>query len=246
MQLSDLPERYRKQAEEKLGMARLALKNSGGSSFVQPKVETAESIKVHGIIRANRNVEEDKGETRRKQSRPTLTPDQADTIVKTVDVSDDGNEVKFVLNVSPAALPTAQQKGAFVGKDGRVHFFTKAKVAKAEKALTKALKPYSHLTRKWGDDVAIAVSVVFCFPYPTSTPKKKMIQFGYHTNRSDVDNIFKGFGDALTEAGFWVDDSVIADLHLKKFRVIDAPRIGLRIKNLTPKQSELFDGIENK
>lgn len=238
MQLSQLPERYRRQAEEQLGINRPTPNVTCGSLFKnQPSV--AEGKKVHGIISAKKKVEATAKKPQR--TKPTLTPDQADTIVKSVTVSDDGNEVKIILNVSPAALPTAQQKGAFVGKDGRVHFYTKAKVAKAEKALTKALSPYAHLTKKWGDDVALAVSVVFCFPYPVSTPKKKMIQFGYHTKRSDVDNIFKGFGDALTNAGFWVDDSVIADLHLRKILVIDEPRIGVRIRNLTPKQEELFD-----
>lgn len=237
MRLEDLPEPMRIQAERQLGITRPTPNQSGGSLPLPTR--TSEAIKVHGIIHHSKQKDEEPKKV--KKTRPTLTPEQADGIVKSVNVSEDGNEVKIILNVSPMALPTAQQKGAFVGKDGRVHFFTKAKVAKAEKALTKALTPYANLTRKWGEDVALAVSVVFCFPYPVSTPKKHLVQFGYHTKRSDVDNLFKGFGDALTEAGFWKDDSVIADLHLKKFMVIDAPRIGVSIKNLQPKQDSLFD-----
>lgn len=261
MTLDQLPPRYREQAIQKLGLA-----NAKGRPFFSSNAHSAPASKTDGIgnatspkpnqrpangpshgnsaklgfrslLKAHSTQEATKAERRHRQ---TLTPDMADNIVKDIRVSPDGNEVRITLGVDPSSLPTAQQKGAFVGKDGRVHFFTKAKVAKAEKALVKALSPYAHLTRNWGDDIAIAVSIVFCFPYPTSTPKKKLIQYGYHTSRADVDNIYKGFGDSLTEAGFWKDDSLISDLHLKKFRVIDTPRIGLCIRNLTPRGSDLF------
>ena len=64
----------------------------------------------------------------------TLTPDMADSLVKSVKVSDDGNEVKIILGVNPDSIPTAQGKGAFVDNCGHVHFFTKPKQRKAEEA----------------------------------------------------------------------------------------------------------------
>ena len=85
-----------------------------------------------------------------RQKKKTLTPDMAENLVKSVKVSDDGNQITILLALDPSSVPTAQQKGAFVGKDHKVHFFTKGKVAKAGKALAKALEPYAKFTASWG------------------------------------------------------------------------------------------------
>ena len=128
-------------------------------------------------------------------------------------------------------LPTAQQKGAFVGKDGRVHFFTKAKVAKSEKTLIKAFSPYADRFSSWGN-FPISVHIDFCFPFTKSSTKKSIIDFTYHTSRADIDNLAKGVLDSLTQSKFWEDDSLIADLHLRKFRTTTEPRTILTIRKL--------------
>lgn len=40
---------------------------------------------------------------------------------------------------------------------------------------------------------------------------------GYKVTRPDLDNLAKLVLDAGTKAGFWLDDSQVADLHLVKF-----------------------------
>lgn len=178
-----------------------------------------------------KSIAEMRAEKKATKRRKTLTPDMANSIVKSCNVSENGDEVKFVLNVDPYMLPTAQQKGAFVGKDHRVHFFTKAKVAKSEKALRMALTPYANRFENW-KGFPIYVSIDFFFPFPKTTSKKNLIEYSYHTTRPDLDNLEKGLSDALTEAGFWEDDSVIAELHLRKFRTITTPRIVLTVKKM--------------
>lgn len=173
----------------------------------------------------------------------TLTPDMADSLVKSVKVSEDGNVVTILLAVDGNSLPTAQQKGAFVGKDGKVHFFTKAKIAKAGKALAKALSPYASLTSKWGR-VPIQFTFDAYFPYPTSTPKKDRHKIGPHLERPDGDNLLKLPADILTEVGFWADDSLIDTYIIRKRRTTGPTCIKLTIENLQPKFEALYRDTE--
>ena len=136
-----------------------------------------------------------------KAKKKTLTPDRAATIVKSVSLSEDKNTLKIILGVSPSELPTAQQKGVFVGKDGRAHFFTKAKIAKAERTLEAALCPYAGITREWGC-VPLEVTMDFFFPYASGTSKKNRHDIGSMMEKPDVDNLAKMPVDALTRSGF--------------------------------------------
>lgn len=167
------------------------------------------------------------------RKRPTLTPDKADSLVSSVAVSPDGNEVVFALAIDPHSCSTAQQKGAFVGKDNRVHFFTKAHIAKAEKTFVKAFTPYAHLTRKWGR-VPYEVEFQYYFAYPSNTPKKRLHRIGPMNERPDASNITKGICDALTKAGLWEDDSLINTEISKKRRTSGTPRIVIKVRNLQP------------
>lgn len=193
----------------------------------------------------NEVVEETKGKTKPiPRKKKTLTPDIAHELVKGVKISEDGNEVKIVLGLSPAETPTAQQKGAFVGKDGKVHFFTKAKIAKAEKAMKIALEPYAHYTRKWGR-VPIEVVFKFLFPYASGTPKKERHKIGPMLERPDVDNIVKLHLDCLTQVGYWEDDSLVNTLHLAKRRTTGPSCITITITNLQPKFDALYRETED-
>ena len=196
--------------------------------------------------KAEAKPEEKPAAVKKSRKKHTLTPDEAANLVGEVLVKKEGTQVEIVLLCDPYTLPTAQQKGVFIGKDGHVHFFTKTKVRKASQTLKSALSPLSVHFSDWGD-CPIGLAVDFCFSYPTGTPKKDRVDYGYHTARSDVDNLFKGLGDALTESGFWKDDSVIADLHLRKFRVIGKPHIKIVVTKLRKSSLEecsLFEGRE--
>lgn len=225
MSLDQLPPHLRLQAEMKLGLTQQ--KPHGGTLLKAPPPETATKTV--------------------RKVRPTLTPDKADSIIKAVRVSDDGNEVKFVLSVDPHTCSTAQQKGAmaFIGKDGKAHtrFYTKAKIAKAEKTFTLAFQPHANLTRKWGR-VPYEVEFLYYFGYPSGTPKREMHKIGPMLERPDASNITKGIADALTEAGMWEDDSLIANEISRKRRTTQTPCIVIKIRNLKPHFDALYRATE--
>jgi Holliday junction resolvase RusA-like endonuclease len=114
--------------------------------------------------------------------------------------------ISVKLDIVPPTA-TAQQKGVFV-RNGRAHFFTKAKVKQAENLLATLLKPYApaeplrgpvHLQARW------------CFPYRKSEPKR-VTAAGLeipHTVRPDLDNLEKGLLDVLTALRFWGDDNQV-------------------------------------
>ena len=178
-----------------------------------------------------------------RAKKKTLTPDRATTLVKSIAVSEDKNEVKIILRVSTSELSTSQQKGVFVGKDGRAHFFTKAKIAKAEKALEAALCPYAGITREWGR-VPLEVTFDFYFPYASGTSKKNRHDIGSMMEKPDVDNLAKMPIDALTRSGFWEDDSAINTLLLRKRRTTGPTCIVIKITNLKPKFDALYRDSE--
>jgi len=163
----------------------------------------------------------------------------AGSLVKDVKVSEDGNVIKILLGLNPSMASTAQQKGAFVGKDHKVHFFTKAKIAKAEKTLKLALSPYAHLSRQWGE-VPIEVVFNYFFSYASGTPKKDRHRIGPMNERPDASNITKGICDAMTEAGFWPDDSFINTEISRKRRTTGPACTKITITNLQPKFEALY------
>lgn len=184
-----------------------------------------------------------KSTPKQRAKKKTLTPDMAEDLVKSVKVSEDGNRIMILLAIDPSSMPTAQQKGAFVGKDGKVHFFTKSKVAKAGKALAKALMPYSKITARWGK-VPIQLTYDSYFGYPTSTPKKDRHKIGPHLERPDGDNLLKLPADILTEVGFWGDDAWIDNYIIRKRRTTGPACTKITIENLQPKFDALYRETE--
>lgn len=185
-------------------------------------------------------VEKEKPSRKKK----TLSTAEADHLVKSVTVSEDSNEVKFILAVEPGSIPTAQGKGAFVDKSGHVHFFTKPKQRQAEKAFEVALLPYAHLTQSWGS-VPVELDFRLYFAYPESTPKKHRHKIGPHTVKPDGDNLIKGLVDSMTRAGFWPDDCFINTYHIYKRRTTGPACIVVKITNLQPKFDALFRDTED-
>lgn len=193
--------------------------------------------------KAEAKPEEKPAAAKKSRKKHTLTPDEAANLVRSVKVSEDGNEVRLVLAINPATIPTAQGKGAFVDKGGHVHFFTKPAQRKAEKAFEVALSPYAHLSRSWGE-VPVEVQLDLYFEYPSGTPKKNLHKIGPHTQRPDGDNCAKGELDAMTKAGYWPDDSFINTLVIRKRRTTGPACIVIKIKNLQPLFEALYADTE--
>ena len=68
-------------------------------------------------------------------------------------------------------------------------------------------------------DAPLSVEVEFIMPRPKA--RKKEV---WHTTRPDWDNLLKGCQDAMTQAQWWRDDSLIAKaLMVKRYQSKDEP-----------------------
>ena len=103
-----------------------------------------------------------------------------------------------------------------------------------DKNLKATKRAYTDMLRLYVPDVmhesAVSVSICYYFERPKSVKKNAI----YKITRPDLDNLAKALLDVMTKLGFWVDDSLIAKLHLtKKYAKGD---VGIKI---------LIDGIDD-
>ena len=106
---------------------------------------------------------------------------------------------------------TAQMKGVRV-VHGHPHFFEKKEVAQAKAILKDELLKFVPDETIKGP---VRIDVTFAF----GTKDKKKLRNEYRTTRPDLDNLFKGLADILSELGFFEDDSQISSLMLRKLWV---------------------------
>lgn len=143
------------------------------------------------------------------------------------------DEYGFRLDINPAVLTTAQEKGVRIIKmHGKMMpmFYKKAKAVQNEKLIDLALMAHrKHCCFIQNDgDTAVELIITYYFPHTSGTPKWKQSQLTFMTQRPDADNISKALVDRMTNAGFWHDDSMV-NFTFKKFRSPD-PHIGIKIK----------------
>jgi Holliday junction resolvase RusA-like endonuclease len=60
---------------------------------------------------------------------------------------------------------------------------------------------------------AVCIVVTFHFPAPK---RRKAGASTWNTSKPDIDNALKAVLDALTDAGFWTDDSLVVDIAARK------------------------------
>ena len=121
---------------------------------------------------------------------------------------------ELILQVDPAALSTAQQKGVDFY---RRRVYTKAPVRKSHQLLLAEMLQEARLlgiTPYCGPATAWRVCVEYI--YRPRTLRRK--DFGApKTTRPDLDNLTKSVLDALTESGlYFSDDSQVAALEMSK------------------------------
>ncbi len=66
-----------------------------------------------------------------------------------------------------------------------------------------------------------SVELVFGLPYSKGIAKKRMIPEKPHRQRPDIDNLIKGFLDALEQSGTIKNDSQICHTKASKYHVIE-------------------------
>lgn len=151
-------------------------------------------------------------------------------------------EYTFALNVNPAELTTAQEKGVRIvpfrdRKTGKTKhmpmFYKKAKSIANEKMLTEALMPHRIRTIQNDGDTSVELYLRYFFPHPSGTPKWKRECLTFMTQRPDADNLSKAVVDVMTKLGFWHDDSMV-NFHFIKYR---HPTPGIKIEIKVWKQT---------
>ena len=123
---------------------------------------------------------------------------------------------RFILHFETMPKGTAQQKGEcirykFVG-DKRVpyvHHFKKASVSALRTELEWRLKQFKP---KAPSERPVRLFLVLYFDIKDKSKWGKV-----KDTRPDCDNSAKELIDAMTDMGFWKDDALVADLHIKKY-----------------------------
>ncbi len=142
----------------------------------------------------------------------------------------------FTLDLDPAVLSTAQQKGAFVNRaTGRVRFFTKKRVQRGENAVAFLARPYAAACRSAFGDGPVAVFCAFLFAYPKGASKaeREARREGAPVTSArygDADNRFKSVQDALVKAGLFADDRLISTVCITKRYTLKKPRIEIVVR----------------
>lgn len=127
----------------------------------------------------------------------------------------------FIAGIIPKG--NAQQKGCMV-RNGKPMFFTKKNILKTVGIIKEMLAPYMIPNPAEGP---LSVSATFCYPFRKQDRKKSGSV--PHDKTPDVENVWKLWGDVMTELGFWHDDGQISTLRLSK-RWSDTPGLHLRIE----------------
>lgn len=123
----------------------------------------------------------------------------------------------FIPCIPPSS--TAQQhKRIFSGKNGRAFLGTDSKGVAIQNELVSLLLPFVP-PEDFPRDKPLRLDVELYYPYRKSEKKRvvKSNSLVPHTSRPDLDNLLKFLLDCMTRCRFWNDDSLIFDLHAKKY-----------------------------
>ena len=115
---------------------------------------------------------------------------------------------QFFMHFETMPKGTAQQKGVYV-RNGRPYFYTKDKVENAKALFMRQLIPNRPKAPAQGP---IMLKVTFYFDV-----KNRSLWGKLKTTKPDTDNYLKLLKDCMTEAGFWTDDALVVDEHVKKY-----------------------------
>lgn len=90
-------------------------------------------------------------------------------------------------------------------------------------------------------DVAVVLDVEFIRPRPSSAPKRSTPPA---STRPDVLKHARAVEDSITDAGVWIDDARVVDLHAHKrlAEIGETPGARIRVRAWTPEQLHLMEG----
>lgn len=230
MRITDLPPHLRLQAERQLAQTHVAVGEGRTSTSSNPPSCVPYSPPL--------DYPPDSACTSSAHQTPDYSPLKLPTYptaVASAEISADRSTLRFLFNIDPSTLRTAQHKGnkPYIGRDGKahVHYFTKKSVTNSYAPILNALSFFRSHTLSWGAKDPLIVECVFFYPYPKDTQKKRRIEGAYRTETPDVDNLEKEMGDAISKSHLWRDDAAVADLHIVKLYTTVTPRIAISVTN---------------
>lgn len=134
----------------------------------------------------------------------------------------------FTINCIPPKHTAQASNKILKTKDGRffVGKMSSSTAKQTQNELMWLLMPYRPQTPF---ACPLKLSVKWLYPFRKAEPKKNRIEELPCTTRPDCDNLCKLLLDIMTRLGFWVDDSLIYDLHFIKC-YSGNPRIEIKIE----------------
>ncbi len=139
--------------------------------------------------------------------------------------------MKFVINCIPPKHTAQASNTILKTKDGR-YFVGKKSSSNAKQAQNELMWLFNSHKPPQPISEPISLEVKWVYPFRKTEPKKNRIEGLPCVTRPDCDNLCKMLLDVMTRLGFWVDDSIIYDLHFIKF-YSDNPRIEIEIKKIS-------------
>lgn len=138
--------------------------------------------------------------------------------------------MRFILNCIPPKHTAQASNRILKTKDGRffVGKMSSSNAKQTQNELMWLLSPHKP-PKPFGEPIRLEVKWVY--PFRKTEPKKNRIEGLPCTTRPDCDNLCKLLLDIMTRLGFWVDDSIIYDLHFTKV-YSDNPHIEINIEKV--------------
>lgn len=123
---------------------------------------------------------------------------------------------QLTFEVAGTAIPQGSKTGRVL--NGRVHFYEANKrLPEWRKTVTRAAEEALAGRLGFGKDAACFLSITFYMPRPKSASRPRP------NVAPDCDKLVRAVGDALTDAGVWVDDGQVVELHAREFYADDLP-----------------------
>lgn len=150
------------------------------------------------------------------------TPEGARTMA-TQSVPERIEELTF--EVAGTAVPQGSKTGRIL--NGRVHFYeANKKLPEWRKTVTRAAEEALAGRLGFGKDAQIFASLTFHMPRLPSVKRPRP------NIAPDIDKLSRGMLDALTDAGVWVDDGQVVELHAREFYADDQPYVRVSVSAL--------------
>lgn len=127
-------------------------------------------------------------------------------------------DLAFRMEGEPPRRTLQASRGARMGHDGRVHFYTRTPAR--EEAARMVWRFRSGLPPGWAarppsGPVRVRVELVYPLRRKDRARGEALLP---HFERPDADNLVKSLLDSMTRAGVWEDDGQVHDLRVRKWR----------------------------